>query len=160
MPRGAVPLLVAVAALIVVGARVEAQGKGLPKCEGRKPLLVGANGQYECAGLEDLLRSMDCSGVLKFTPGDGLKCLKAPSAFSGAELLLPECSSNTLLVSDGWGRWKCVERRELLPDCSSGEQLVSEGSGRWRCAPGLPQCSSGEELESEGGNRWRCRRRN
>lgn len=157
-----VPLLVAViATAAALVSRVEAQSKpaGLPKCDGKK-LIVSNNGQFECASLNEVLKAIDCNGVLRFSSSDGLRCAKATSNSWGAELLLPDCSSGTVLQSEGFGRWKCVEPKELLPSCSSGEVLVSEGSGRFRCHELLPRCSSGEELESEGGDRWRCRRRN
>jgi hypothetical protein len=157
-----VPIVVAIVAVsVAVVSRVEAQTKGqsLPKCEPGRLLVTGANGQLECSTLSGVLRSMDCTGVLVMS-SDGLTCKKPSTTSWNAELFLPDCSSGLVLLSDGFGRWKCVEKRELLPDCSSGEVLLSEGSGRFRCTELLPRCSSGEELESEGGGRWRCRRRN
>jgi hypothetical protein len=157
------PVLVAVIAIsVAVVSRVEAQAKGsaIPKCEPRKLLVAGANGQLECASLADVLKAQDCTGVLTFSSSDGLKCLRPSTTSWNAELLLPDCSSGLALLSDGFGRWKCVEKKELLPQCSSGEALVSEGSSGFRCTELLPRCSSGEELESEGSGRWRSRRRN
>lgn len=158
-----IPTVVTViAVLVALVSRVEAQGKtaALPKCEAHKLLVSAADGQFMCASLEDVLSATGCAGVLRYTRSDGLKCLKGSSSSWGAELLLPECSSGALLVSEGFGRWKCVEKRELFPECSSGESMVSEGGGRWKCTELIPRCSSGEELESEGGGRWRCKRRN
>jgi hypothetical protein len=162
-PTNLVPLLVAIIAVpIAVVSRVEAQtkGGGVPKCEPKKLLVAGANGQLECASLNEVLKAQDCTGVLTFSNGDGLKCLKPSTTSWSAELLLPDCSAGLVLLSDGFGRWKCVEKKELLPQCSTGEVLVSEGSSGFRCSELLPRCSSGEELESEGSGRWRCRRRN
>lgn len=162
MHRSILPAALGFALALGALPTVEAQSRppALPKCEPRRMLVTSSSGQWECATLEELLSARGCSGVLQYTSSDGLKCLRPESSSSVAELLLPTCSSGLLLASEGFGRWRCIERRELMPDCSSNETLVSEGSGRWRCAESLPRCSSGEELESEGSGRWRCRRRN
>lgn len=106
------------------------------------------------------------AGELLVSTGDGYACKRLQDVFKagrasapwGAEYLLPECSSGQLLESEGFGRWKCVDRASLFPSCSSGETLRSEGSSGWRCtqAQVFPQCSSGEMLVGAGGRDFRC----
>lgn len=112
----------------------------VPKCSAGA-LLVSTGEGYECKRLEELLKAKRGSGW-------------------GIELVLPECSSSQLLESEGFGRWKCVDRSSLMPSCSSGETLRSEGSSGWKCerGPVIPQCSSGELLVGAGGRDFRCER--
>ncbi len=105
-------------------------------------------------------------GALLVSTGDGYACKRLAEVFKaarstsswGAEFVLPECSSGQLLESEGFGRWKCVDRASLFPSCSSGETLRSEGSSGWRCTQlqVFPQCSSGEMLVGAGGRDFRC----
>lgn len=105
-------------------------------------------------------------GALLVSTGDGYTCrsaeafLKAHRTSWSGENLLPECSSGALLESDGFGRWRCIDKSTLMPRCSSGDALRSEGSSGWRCehATPLPSCSSGEVLISTGSHDFGCKR--
>ena len=106
------------------------------------------------------------AGALLGSTGDGYACKRPEEVFKaartsnawGAEYMLPDCSSDKLLESEGFGRWKCIDRSSLVPSCSTGETLRSEGSSGWRCTAlqVFPQCSSGEMLVSAGGHDFRC----
>lgn len=97
-------------------------------------LVVYESGQFVCRSPRRALALSSCnSGDFVVWNGSELHCEHASSTSWGARNLLPDCSSGNHLVSEGFGRWRCVDN--ILPSCSSGEIMASEGSGRWRCAP-------------------------
>ncbi len=126
-------------------------------CSAGQVVVAEGDGRFACRPPSRALQLAGCDAgdfVVSGSSGE-LRCERPSRTSWGARALLPECSSGASLVSEGFGRWRCVD--EVMPRCSSGESLVSEGGGRWRCAESaLPRCSSGEILVSEGGGRWRC----
>lgn len=78
-----------------------------------------------------------------------------------------DCSSGSLLVSQGSGSFACVSpnRALQLSGCRDGDfvttsngELVCQGisSTTWSVKALLPNCSSGQILQSEGFGNWRC----
>lgn len=104
-------------------------------CNAGELVVAGSFGRFECRPPSRALQLSGCDAGDFVVAGRGgeLRCERPGSASHGIRGLLPECSSGEALLSEGFGRWRCVE--SPLPRCSSGETLVSEGSGRWRCAP-------------------------
>lgn len=158
---------VTVVALLAIGAGASTLREALAQprvspslpsgCSSGQLVVAEGEGRFACRPASRALQLAGCeSGDFVVAGASGeLRCERPSRTSWGARALLPECSSGASLVSEGFGRWRCVD--EVLPRCSSGESLVSEGSGRWRCAESpLPRCSSGEILVSEGGGRWRC----
>lgn len=142
--------------------RAGAAGPFPSECaEGQIVVAVG-RGQLGCRSVRQALALSGCQRgdfVVAGSSGE-LRCEAPSTSSSGARGLLPQCSSDQIVVSEGGSGWRCVSRLpdRLLPSCSSGEYLAADGSS-WRCRTPLPSCSSGESLVSAGSNSWRCERR-
>ena len=89
-----------------------APANSLPRCEAGE-LIVSTGDGYACKQVQEVLE-------------------RARGRSSNFQFVLPDCSSGQTLESEGFGRWKCVDRGMVLPSCSSGEVLRSEGSSGWR----------------------------
>lgn len=104
------------------------------RCDAGELLVAASFGRFECRPPSRALALAGCDAGDFVVAGRGgeLRCERPGNASHGLRGLLPDCTSGEVLVSEGFGRWRCVD--SALPRCSSGETLVSEGSGRWRCA--------------------------
>jgi hypothetical protein len=152
--------------LLFAAGRGEAQSRApsLPSdCSSGEFVVSRGGGEFRCVPGSEALRLSGCDAgdFVGMGSSGRMECISPSSTSWDVRGLLPDCSSGQMLVSEGFGRWRCTEAaRAAMPDCSSNEMAVSEGSGRWRCmsAPRspIPECSSGETLVSEGYGRWRC----
>ncbi|MFO0626941.1 MAG: hypothetical protein U0325_15120 [Polyangiales bacterium] len=136
LPAVAALALLALAPFARPAGAQTGHGPQLPaRCDAGELLVAGSFGRFECRSPSRALALAGCDAgdfVVAGHSGE-LRCERPANASRGVRGLLPECSAGEVLVSEGFGRWRCVD--SPLPRCASGETLVSEGSGRWRCAP-------------------------
>lgn len=141
--------------------RAGAAGPFPGECADGQLVVAVGRGQLGCRSIRQALALSGCQrgDFVAAGPGGELRC-ETPTSSSGAHGLLPQCSADQIVVSEGSSGWRCASRLpdRILPSCSYGEFLASEGSS-WRCRTSLPSCSSGEILVSAGSNSWRCERR-
>ena len=136
LPAVAVLALLALSPFARSALAQPSRGPQLPaRCDAGELLVATSFGRFECRSPSRALQLSGCDAGDFVVAGHGgeLRCERPANASRGVRGLLPECASGEVLVSEGFGRWRCVD--SPLPRCSPGETLVSEGSGRWRCAP-------------------------
>jgi hypothetical protein len=137
----ALAILAAAIALVAISlhdAGAQPRAAAVPaNCDRGQLLVADSQGRFVCTSPRSALQLSGCqTGDFVVTDSSGdLRCERPSSTTWNVRALLPSCSSNELLVSEGFGAWRCASARSLgiLPSCSSGEILVSEGSGSWRC---------------------------
>jgi hypothetical protein len=114
-------------------AEAQRRSAALPgNCNQGDLVVADGGGGFRCESPPRALELGNCSnGDFVSIDGGGLECRGPNSGSWGIRGLLPDCSSNQMLVSEGFGSWRCTD--SPLPRCSSGEILVSEGYSGWRC---------------------------
>ena len=112
------------------------QGVVMPSgCTEGQLLAYGPNGRLTCRPAREVLQLAGCTAgdFVMAGPEGELRCERPSSTLFGAPRdPLPRCPAGASLVSEGAGRWRCVE--SSLPRCAEGEVLVSSAPGAWRCA--------------------------
>lgn len=110
-------------AVVCVGAcaiasgvhRAEAQtAPALPtSCSRGELVLYDGGGRFTCASVADALRLSGCSSgdFVTAASGGGLHCVRPSNVSWDVRGLLPDCSSGSTLVSEGFGRWRCEAPR-------------------------------------------------
>ena len=123
--------------IVLAGVIGSGQNATIPDCYSGELLVSKGQGQFECVSPSRALALSNCqSGDFVTSTGSELKCDRPQNMSWNIKALLPSCSSGQVLVSEGFGSWRCVTPSTLpvLPSCSSGEILVSDGGSSWKCA--------------------------
>lgn len=102
-------------ALAAMSHRAEAQtAPALPTSCSRGELVVyDGGGRFTCESVNDVLRLSGCSSgdFVTAASGGGLRCVRPSNVSWDVRGLLPDCSSGSTLVSEGFGRWRCEAPR-------------------------------------------------
>jgi hypothetical protein len=112
-----ITLFVAALALVLVAGRetaVSADDRpSLPTdCSSGEVVAARSGGGFECVELRELLRLSSCNDgdFVTWDSSGHLECSRPTSFSSGAQALLPQCSSGQILVSEGYSGWRCASR--------------------------------------------------
>ena len=72
---------------------------------------TGGGSEFECVPVKEALKLSGCdSGDFVTVNSSGNLACEGPDQFgSSVRALLPDCSSGSTLVSEGFGRWSCHE---------------------------------------------------
>lgn len=90
----------------------ETPAPSLPSsCSSGEIVVSEGSGRFACEPvLEALgLRSCNTGDFVTVTSSGRLQCVRPSSTPWGIQGLLPDCSSGSTLVSEGFGKWRCVE---------------------------------------------------
>lgn len=93
-------------------SRADAQARTIElsgSCSRGEVLVAGSSGRFHCEELQSLLPRCDDGELLSNRDGR-LRCVGGDQSEWGVEGLLPHCSSGAILVSEGFGRWRCEDR--------------------------------------------------
>lgn len=79
-------------------------------CSSGDVVAYDGGGRFKCVAVRELLHLDGCSSGEFVVAGSGgrLECRAPSSTPWGIKGLLPDCSSGSTLVSEGFGAWKCV----------------------------------------------------
>ncbi|NMC70905.1 MAG: hypothetical protein GYA57_12695 [Myxococcales bacterium] len=112
-----VVLFAAAIALLLLGGRETAvsadDAPQLPTgCWSGQVVVAASSGRFACVDLREALRLSGCNDgdFLTWDSSGHLACTRPNVFSSGSRGLLPECSSGEILVSEGFGRWRCAGR--------------------------------------------------
>ncbi|MBN1772999.1 MAG: hypothetical protein JXB32_17145 [Deltaproteobacteria bacterium] len=112
-----IALLVAVAVLVLATGRETAVSADdtpqLPTgCWSGEVVVARSGGGFECQDLREYLHLSGCNDgdFVTWSSNGHLSCTRPNWTSSGSRGLLPECSSGEIVVSEGFGRWRCANR--------------------------------------------------
>ncbi len=112
-----IALFVAALTLVLVAGRETAVSADdtpqLPTgCWSGQVVVAAAHGRFECVDLREALRLSSCNDgdFITWDSSGRLECSRPTSFSSGAQALLPQCSSGQILVSEGYSGWRCADR--------------------------------------------------
>lgn len=88
--------------------RLEVSGS----CSRGEILVYEGSGKASCAELRELKFPRCQDGEFLTATSSGLACVGPSSTPWGAKGLLPECSTGDIVVSEGFGRWKCHDPKK------------------------------------------------
>jgi hypothetical protein len=80
-------------------------------CDRGDVVIATGSSTFECVAPKDLLglRGCDDGEFVGIDSSGAFQCVGASTTPWGIRGLLPDCSSGATLVSEGFGRWKCVD---------------------------------------------------
>jgi hypothetical protein len=80
-------------------------------CWSGEIVVAESGGEFDCMPLRDALRMSGCDDgdFLTYDSSGGIECTSRSQFSSGARDLLPQCSSGQILVSEGYGGWRCAD---------------------------------------------------
>lgn len=79
-------------------------------CDRGDVLVFEGSNRARCVDVDRLAYPRCDSGEFLSTVAGELRCIGPSSTPWGARGLLPECRRGALLLSEGFGRWRCEER--------------------------------------------------
>lgn len=112
-----IALFVAALTLVLVAGRETAvsadDAPRLPTgCWSGEVVVARSGGGFECLDLREMLHLSGCNDgdFITWDSSGHLECSRPTSFSSGAQALLPQCSSGQILVSEGYSGWRCADR--------------------------------------------------
>lgn len=80
-------------------------------CSSGDIVVAKGSNTFACVSPQEVLRVRGCSDddFVVVDSNGRLECMRPSSTSWGVRALLPDCSSGEMLISEGFGRWKCVD---------------------------------------------------
>lgn len=81
-------------------------------CSSGELLVYGSSNRARCVELDELRVDSCGSGEFLTARSGQIRCIGPSSTSWGAEGLLPRCQRDEIVVSEGFGKWKCAQNKK------------------------------------------------